>query len=179
MKRRVHRAVRGAVIGLIGWCVALLTGCVARDYMEMYDLPASGWQQNQSVVFTFVPLGVDTLHGGTPADRWIDITVRHRADFAYAELPLEIKAVAPDKQFWVDTVYLPLGKPSEGGEWQWSGQHYSNHYDLTQRYRSRIRYRTAGEYALSIRQLSGEDPLRGILSLGVTVSQAAPSTGVE
>lgn len=179
MKLRLHIAVCRAVAGLAGGLVLALTGCLARDYMEMYDLPASGWKLNQSVVFTFVPLGVDTLQRGTPADRWIDITVRHRADFAYAELPLEIKAVAPDKQFWVDTVYLPLGKPSEGGEWQWSGQHYSNHYDLTQRYRSRIRYRTAGEYALSIRQLSGEDPLRGILSLGVTVSQAAPSTGAE
>ena len=156
--------------------MTLLTGGVARDYMEMYDLPASGGKQNQSVVFTFVPRGVDTLRGGTPSDRWVDITVRHRADFAYAELPLETKAVTPDKRFWVDTVYLPLGKPSEGGEWQWYGNHYFNHYDLTQRYRSRIRYRAAGEYALSIRHLSGDDPLVGGLSLGVTVSQAAPVT---
>lgn len=175
MRRRGYIRVCGGVVWLAGWCVALLTGCVTRDYMEMYDLPASGWGQNQSVVFTFVPLGVDTLQGGTPADRWVDITVRHRVDFAYAELPLEIKAVTPDKRFWVDTVYLPLGKSSDSGEWQWNGNHYSNHYDLTQRYRSRIRYRTAGEYALSIRQLSGDDPLQGVLSLGLTVSQAKPA----
>ena len=74
-----------------------------------------------------------------------------------------------------DTLLFPLGTPAENGTRQWAGHAYSNHYDITRRYRNGIRYTQPGEYALSIRQLSGADTLRGILSLGVIAHGVRPA----
>ncbi|WP_274956863.1 hypothetical protein [Millionella massiliensis] len=160
------REAWGAVAAL------LVSGCATPDYMEVYDLPETGWAADQAIVFTLRP---DTLAPGGDDGQWIDITVRHRADYPYAELPLEIKGVAPDKSFWTDTLLFPLGTPAENGTRQWAGHAYSNHYDITRRYRNGIRYTQPGEYALSIRQLSGADTLRGILSLGVIAHGVRPA----
>lgn len=143
------------------------TGCAGGEYMEMYDLPESGWTEDQAVVFTFRP---DSAVTGQANGEWIDITVRHRADFPYADLPLEVKGVAPDKRFWTDTIDFPLAVLSENGDYRWAGRSYSNHYDITRLYRSGIRYGQPGEYALSVRQLTGQDTLRGILSIGIIAS---------
>lgn len=148
------------------------TGCTGGNYMEMYDLPAAGWGASQAVVFTFRPDSAATHAQQEKGGDWIDITVRHRADFPYADLPLEIKGVAPDKRFWIDTVDFPLGIRTEKDKYRWAGRAYSNHYDITRRYRSAIRYGVPGEYALSVRQLTGQDTLRGILSIGVIASGA-------
>lgn len=153
----------------------MLGGCRARDYMEMYDLPAAGWGSKESIVFTFVPDST-AIHAPAAQGEWIDITVRHDGNFPYADLPLEIKGVMPDKRFWVDTVDFALGVRDSEGIFRWAGQRYSNHYDITRRYRSGIRYRRfetrSEEYAVSVRQLTGEDPLHGILSVGIIASGA-------
>lgn len=140
--------------------------------MEICDLPQEGWLANQAVVFTFRPDSAAVrgaaLHGG--GGQWIDLMVRHRADFPYADLPLEIKGVAPDKRFWIDTVRFPLGTLSSDGGFRWAGRRYSNHYDITHRYRSGIRYAAEGAYAVSIRQLAVRDTLRGIVAVGMIAS---------
>ncbi len=164
-----HKSVYIAVVcrGILLSAAWAATGCTNGNYMEVYDLPRAGWAENQAVVFTFrrepsASCGAD--------GEWIDITMRHRADFPYAALPLEVKGVTPDKRFWTDTIAFPLGTLSENGTYRWAGHAYSNHYDITHRYRSGIRYGLSGEYALSVRQLTGQDTLRGILSIGIIAS---------
>lgn len=166
MEGRKRSSARVALYGILLSALAA-TGCSGHSYMEVYDLPEAGWAGDQAVVFTFRP---DSASVRQANGEWIDITVRHKSDFPYADLPLEIKGVAPDKRFWTDTIDFPLGALSEDGTYRWAGCSYSNHYDITRRYRSGIRYGTGGEYALSIRQLSGLDTLRGILSVGVVAS---------
>lgn len=150
--------------------------------MEMYDLPDTGWGTDEAIVFTYRADSLAMRRQGVAGES-IDITVRHSGDFAYADLPLEIKGVTPDKRFWVDTISFPLGERTEDGAYRWAGHAYSNHYDITRRYRNGIRYRDWGresngeEYALSIRQLTGDEPLRGILSVGVIASGARPTGG--
>ena len=139
--------MRGAlsVRGAWGAVAALLvSGCATPDYMEVYDLPETGWAADQAIVFTLRP---DTLAPGGDDGQWIDITVRHRGG----------------------------GNKRKNGTRQWAGHAYSNHYDITRRYRNGIRYTQPGEYALSIRQLSGADTLRGILSLGVIAHGVRPA----
>lgn len=161
------------------WAAAVgTTGCDGGNYMEVCDLPDEGWQGRQAIVFTFRPDSA-TVRRAATRDRddgqWIDLMVRHRNDFPYADLPLEIKGVAPDKRFWVDTVDIPLARPDAdgaAGQYRWTGRAYSNHRDITLRYRSGIRYGAFGEYALSIRQLVTADTLHGILAVGVIVSRA-------
>lgn len=152
----------------------MLGGCGVRDYMEMYDLPAAGWGSEEAIVFTFIPDSA-AIHAPGTQGEWIDITVRHDGNFPYADLPLEIKGVMPDKRFWVDTIDFALGVRGDDGAFRWAGQRYSNHYDITRRYRSGIRYRRfndsdRAEYAVSVRQLTGENPLHGILSVGIIAS---------
>ncbi len=166
-----HSSVRAVASGLL-LAALTATGCVSRTYMEMYDLPEAGWAEDQSVVFTFRPDSVAAARGER---QWIDITVRHRTDFAYATLPLEIKGVSPDKRYWTDTVDFPLATLSKNGAYRWAGRSYSNHYDITRRYRSGIRYAGDGKYALSVRQLTGEDTLRSILSIGVVAGGTHPA----
>lgn len=161
------RSSASAIVCSILLSAWIATGCSGHSYMEMYDLPDVGWAGDQAVVFTFRP---DSAAVRQTDGEWIDITVRHSADYPYADLPLEIKGVAPDKRFWTDTIDFPLGALSEDGTYRWAGRSYSNHYDITRRYRSGIRYGNGGEYALSVRQLSGQDTLRGILSVGVVAS---------
>lgn len=161
------RSSASAIVCCILLSALAAIGCSGHSYMEVYDLPDAGWAGDQAVVFTFRP---DSASVRQADGEWIDITVRHSADFPYADLPLEIKGVAPDKRFWTDTIDFPLGALSEDGAYHWAGRAYSNHYDITRRYRSGIRYGTGGEYALSVRQLSGLDTLRGILSVGVVAS---------
>lgn len=99
--------------------------------------------------------------------------------YPYAALPLVIKAVTPDKRFWADTVEFALRRPAADGEpgegaYRRAGRHYSNHNDITRRYRSGVRFSQRGEYALSVRQLTGTERIRGIRSIGVVVSGARP-----
>lgn len=164
-----NRLNSARIAALFGFLLSALaaTGCTGGNYMEVYDLPRAGWVEDQSVVFTFRP---DSAAFRVADGEWIDITVRHRADFPYAGLLLEVKGVTPDKRFWTDTIAFPLGALSEDGAYRWAGRAYSNHYDITRRYRSGIRYGLPGEYALSVRQLTGQDTLRGILSIGVIAS---------
>lgn len=172
--RRHRRGLRAAILL---WAAAVgTTGCDGGNYIEVCDLPDEGWGARQAIVFAFRPDSA-TVYG--PAQRgtadggqWIDLMIRHRNDFPYADLPLEIKGVAPDKQYWIDTVDFPLATPSGDGTYRWDGRAYSNHLDITRRYRSGIRYRTAGEYALSIRQLAAPDTLQGIIAVGVIASGA-------
>lgn len=150
-------------------------GCGGRDYMEMYDLPSAGWGTDEAVVFTFVPDSAG-MRAPSAQGEWIDITVRYDGNFPYADLPLEIKGVLPGKRFWVDTVDFALGVRDEAGVLRWGGRRYSNHYDMTRRYRSGIRYRAfdsiPAEYAVSVRQLTDENPVHGILSIGIIASGA-------
>lgn len=171
----------------MAWAAWAVTGCDGGNYMEIYDLPDEGWRADQAIVFTFRPdsavVGRGGRHGGgEQEEQWIDLSVRHRNDFPYADLPLEIKGVSPDKRYWIDTIDLPLARLSDNGDllsepaYRWTGRAYSNHRDITIRYRSGIRYARAGEYALSIRQLAEPDTLRGILAVGVIVSRAQAAT---
>ena len=157
--------IRAALAAIL----AAATGCAGGDYLEMYDLPVSGWPADRAVVFRFRPDSAQTAEGGS---RWIDLAVRHTPEFPYTDLLLEVKGVAPDKSFWTDTVSLPLGTTGGNGVPRWAGRAYSNHYDFTCRYRSGIRYGAAGGYALSIRQLTDGDTLRGILSVGIVACGA-------
>lgn len=169
--------IRRALTGILPLFAALHTvGCVSPDYIEMYDLPTAGWDSDKAIVFTFQP---DAKSSPTDSGQWIDLTIRHREDFAYDALRLEIKSVAPDKSYWIDTIAFPLShSPDERTAGSlWAGRHYSNHYDLTRRYRSGITYPQSGEYALSIRQLGTPGTLQGILSVGITASSSqAPPT---
>ena len=110
--------------------------------MEVYDLPDEGWRADQAIVFTFRPdsavVGRGGRHGGgEQEEQWIDLSVRHRNDFPYADLPLEIKGVSPDKRYWIDTIDLPLARLSDNGDllsepaYRWTGRAYSNHRDIT------------------------------------------------
>ncbi len=152
---------------------ATLGGCVSRDYIEVMDFPDERWGGRESVVFGFHPLALTEGEIMPQAQRgeWIDICVRHRPDFPLAELLLEVKGVRPDKLFWVDTVSIRLAEPIEE-QYRWLGRHYSNHHELTARYRTGIRYALPGEYAVSIRQLCtpAEESLSGILSIGLVAS---------
>lgn len=164
-------------IGLAGLAL-LLSGCMSRDYLEVYDFPEASWESGQAVVFTFRPLPDAT----PPAEGdWIDILVQHRPDFTYADLLLEVKGVTPDKQFWLDTIAVPLTeritnptRREAADEFRWSGRRFSNHYEVVRRYREGIRYRRAAadsnEYAVSIRQISGQSRLEGIYSIGIIAS---------
>lgn len=155
-------------------CWTAATGCDGGNCIEVCDLPDEGWAARQAIVFTFRPDSTSVhraaRRSGETGGAWIDLMVRHRNDFPYADLLLEIKGVAPDKRFWVDTVDFPLAEPDEEGNYRWTGRTYSNHSDVTHRYRSGIRYRTAGEYALSIRQLAAPDTLQGIIAVGMIAS---------
>lgn len=154
-----------------------LNSCASRDYMEVLDLPGHQWASEQAVVFTFEPSGTTAASpiSSPPEGESIDLVVRHSEHFPYTDLRLEIKGVAPDKQYWIDTITMPLTtRPSDpngtDSQHPWAGRRYSNHYDLTRRYRTGIRYPQKGTYSISIRQLSGDDPLRGILSIGIVAS---------
>lgn len=151
---------------------------MSRDYLEAYDFPDATWASDEAVVFTFHPLPDAT--SPTQGD-WIDILVQHRPDFNYADLLLEIKGVSPDKQFWLDTIAIPLAEKitnptrrEAGDEYRWSGRRFSNHYEVVRRYREGIRYRNdddgSNEYAVSIRQITGESILEGIYSVGIVAS---------
>lgn len=168
---------RGAALLAVGLAA---TGCGGDSYIEVCDLPDERWGARQAIVFAFRPDSATVYgpaqHGTADGGPWIDLMIRHRNDFPYADLPLEIKGVAPDKQFWIDTVDFPLATPADDGTYRWDGRAYSNHLDITRRYRSGIRYRTAGEYALSIRQLAAPDTLQGIIAVGVIANGARATT---
>lgn len=164
----------GCVFFGLVWA-SLLVGCSGGKYMEMYDLPREGWGREEAVVFYFEPDSAAGARGG----QWIDISIRYDDDYPYAALPLVIKAVTPDKRFWADTVEFALRRPAADGEpgegaYRRAGRHYSNHNDITRRYRSGVRFSQRGEYALSVRQLTGTERIRGIRSIGVVVSGARP-----
>lgn len=150
------------ITGLCSLCL-LTTGCSAPQYIDSVHFPDDRWAGEQSAVFEFTP--TDTV--GT--DHRIELFVRHRSDFPDPELALEIKGVNGRKEFWTDTVILPLTDSRSG---HWLGKAYSNHYDLRQLYRTNINYQTLQPRAISIRQINTRDTLSGIATIGITASGA-------
>lgn len=154
-----------------------LTGCLSQEHIEVFDFPDEQWKANEPVVFTFHP--EETL--SNPGGESIDILVRHRFDFPYADLKLEVRGIRPDRVFWTDTISVPLAEQRDDTweQYHWLGRRYSNHYETIHRYRERIEYRhfepdslqgISSDYTVSIRQISHEENLKGILSVGIVAS---------
>jgi len=139
----------------------LVFSCSGGSYTEVFDLPHAEWPSGSAVNFEFIP----TDHSSA---KNIDIIVRYSRDFPTANLLLEVKTVRPDEIFWCDTISVPLvdekGKPA--------GAPISIGNDIKYNYRTGAVFSKEGQYAIALRQLTGQDTLRHILSVGVNIYPA-------
>jgi len=147
----------------------LLCGC-ADDVVFQGDapIPDGAWSNMLKPAFTFSI--TDTL---SKHDVYID--VRHTNDYAYSNLYLFVALEGPGGRSKRDTVECLLADPM--GRWLGKGTGFimaSRTRDAKVLYKLGNRFPANGEYTIRLEQAMRDDPLPGIIDVGVSIERSKP-----
>ncbi len=145
-----------------------LWGC-ADNLVHQADapIPNGAWDNGLKPAFAFDISDTVSKH-----DVYID--VRHTGDYAYSDLYLFVDLEGPGGRAQRDTVECILADPT--GRWLGRGTGFifasrTRHAKVL--YRLGNRFPAAGRYTITLEQAMRENPLPGVLDVGVTVERSA------
>lgn len=151
-------------------CTLLLAACGSGVVFQADTPIANGaWDSAFKPEFTFEITDTVSKH-----DVYID--VRHTGDYAYSDLYLFIDLAGPGGRTMRDTVECLLADPM--GRWLGKGTGFifaSRTHDAKVLYRLGNRFPAAGRYTIRIEQGMRDDPLPGIIDVGVSIEQSRNS----
>ncbi|MCB9182870.1 MAG: gliding motility lipoprotein GldH [Flavobacteriales bacterium] len=131
------------------------------------SIPGGSWDASVTPEFTFEIADTVSKH-----DVYID--VRHTGDYAYSDLYLFIDLEGPGGRNMRDTVECLLADPM--GHWLGKGTGFifaSRTHDAKVLYRLGNRFPVAGRYTIRIEQGMRDNPLPGIIDVGVSIERSA------
>lgn len=148
---------------------ALLLAACTSGVVFQADMPiANGaWDTSFKPEFSFDIADTVGKH-----DVYID--VRHTGDYAYSDLYLFIDLDGPGGRNMRDTVECLLADPM--GRWLGKGTGFifaSRTHDAKVLYRLGNRFPAAGRYTIRIEQGMRDNPLPGIIDVGVSIERSA------
>lgn len=150
---------------------ALLAGCDDRlVHQADVPLPAGGWASSYKPEFCFEI--TDSL-----ATHDVHIDVRHTGDYAYSDLFLFVDLSGPGGRLVRDTVECLLADPT--GRWfgRGTGFIFADRFKAHVLYKLGGRFPRTGRYCIRLEQAMRDDPLPGVLDIGVSVSRSRPTGG--
>lgn len=146
---------------------SLLGGCTGNVvFQEDAAIPDGRWASSFKPEFAFEV--TDTLG---KHDVFID--VRHTGDYAYSDLYLFVDLTGPGGRTQRDTVECILADPT--GRWLGKGTGFifasrTRHAKVL--YRLGNRFPASGRYTVRIEQAMRDDPLPGVIDVGVSVERS-------
>ena len=137
-------------------------------YERLQNIPGAEWKGDHKPVFAFNIADTISLYN-------VYITVRHTNSYAYNNIWLETSLLKPGDSVLTQKVDLPLAGP-EG--WLGTGMD-----DIFER-RIKItpepyQFKRSGQIAFTLKQAMRQDPLPGIMQVGVRVEKINRSIGIR
>jgi gliding motility-associated lipoprotein GldH len=150
-------------IQLLFICVLFaLSACNENRIFEEHTDPSGNleWKKEQEVAFD-VTIDDTTLHYN------VYTALRFAQGFAFAELPVEIKRIAPSGEEMVDQFSFHP-RNSDGS---YNGDGAGDIWDLEVLYQSGIKFNELGTYHYTLRHLSDRDLLHMVMEVGLIVDK--------
>lgn len=149
---------KGASLGLLLILLWLLAGCQSQEAIKYHyfeQLPEEGWSMSHEVFFSTSDLDSTSVYD-------VDLVLRIDRDFRYLEIPVGITFETPSRHITTKRVTIPIDHDKLR-----SGGFAINEHRI--RLEEGRRYSETGVYTYSVRQLSTDSILPGIVDVGLTI----------
>lgn len=146
---------RWAIVGMLALA---LTACQRPVYVELHEVPPSGWAQDS--VQTYRAEMTDTVQAYD-----VLITLRTDNHYPYQNIWLFLSMYRDSVLLVRDTIEGTLA--NERGEWLGKGNTY---HDVRLLYDDGVRFDRAGAYTFTIEQGMRDEPLRGVVNVGMMIT---------
>ena len=139
-----------------------LTSCHDNRVFDNYKaIPASGWEKNSPVVFSFDITSTSQQHN-------LYLNVRYRIEYKYSNLWLFVEITAPDGTVKDDIVEITLADTTG----KWLGEGFGGLKTMVNTFRKGETFNRIGVYTVKIQQSMSEDNLKGINDIGFMIEKA-------
>lgn len=148
----------GLVLSLLLGLMWLCGGCSPKETMRYHyfeQLPRGGWRQSHEVFFSTSELDSGELYD-------VDLVLRVDRDFRYSEIPIGVTFETPSRHISTHRVSIPIEEDKLR-----SGGYALNEHRI--RLAEGVRYGEVGVYTYSVRQLSTDSVLPGVVDVGLTI----------
>ena len=146
-------------IGLVATCIISLVSCgPVKIFDDTLVVPESGWTYADTLVYDFDVRDTMLTHN-------MMLTIKHVTDFAYANVYVDITTTFPDSPPITQQVSLDLADKAG----QWLGECGKATCMTPVLISEGKRFRTPGNYKISIVQASRQDTLAGIYAVQLQV----------
>jgi len=152
---------------LVSCCLLFLVSCKQVDlYERLENIPSAQWKSDFKPAFTFNITDTVSLYN-------VYITVRHTNSYAYNNIWIESALQLPGDSLKTQKLDLQLANPDG---WMGTGMD-----DIFER---RIKvtpvpyhFKKSGQVSFILKQLMRQDPLPGIMQVGIRVEKVNAPTG--
>jgi gliding motility-associated lipoprotein GldH len=142
---------------------SLLTACADHTVYHTYrTIPTDGWNAADTLAYE---VSIDD----SAAVYEMQVEVRHRSDYRYQNLSLELLVDNPQQQrVLTDTLHYLL----TGSDGTWAGNGWGGLYNVASEVMP-VHFAHTGSYRISITSLMADPQLRGINDVGVRIKKPA------
>jgi gliding motility-associated lipoprotein GldH len=145
-------------------CAVLLENCMTINRFEQnIQIPNHQWKSSYEPEIKFEIS--DTLSSYN-----VYVTIRHTDAYAYRNIWLDISSLHPgDTTYQKGRFELTL-QQSDG---KWLGTGYGDIWEVRYPLFNRIRFIKKGTYAIRLRQIMRDDPLKHIMNAGIRIEKSS------
>ncbi|MDR1340543.1 MAG: gliding motility lipoprotein GldH [Prevotellaceae bacterium] len=143
--------------------IPLLSSCTDENRIWQQNVTVADCLWNRDTLLKFSIPVEDTVSWYS-----LSIDLRNRTDYSFQNLYLFLNIKAPNGNTTADTLNFMLAY--DDGSWTGSGGLFSKYRENTFLYREYIRFPERGDYSVNIRHGMRKDDLKGISSVGLTLS---------
>jgi gliding motility-associated lipoprotein GldH len=129
-------------------------------FNDSTDLPASGWNKNDSVIF-------ETVIEDTVIGYDFTVSIRNSVDYRYSNLYFFMLTEFPNGNHTRDTIEFIIA--DRQGNWLGKGWGSVKENEIT--LNKNIRFPLIGKYKFAFQQAMRADTLEGIVSVGLKISE--------
>lgn len=169
LRTRYFCSMRKRLFPLFCWIFItgslLWTSCKPIDLYE-YNVPIPGyrWKKEFSANGSFEVKDTSSAYQ-------ISIVLRHTDAYAYNNIWLDMALQLPGDSMYHQKINLSLANDAQG----WEGSGMNDIWEVRKQLNAEPRrFRKAGKYYFSIRQIMRDDPLPQVMSVGLRVEKAQP-----
>jgi gliding motility-associated lipoprotein GldH len=142
--------------------VALFTACDNKRIVDVFEpITDNNWSYVDTVSVGFTVLDTTKTYN-------LYLNVRHSGTYAYRNLYVRMHLTNPAGERGTQVVSFELADASG----KWHGKGLGDIYEYRVKWRDGAKFKLSGDYQVQIEQFMREDPLPGILDIGLRLELA-------